>query len=71
MTNKEMQRYLIKEGVESMTAMETARLIEWLRAMGLSDSDACSCITFMATGTGLPGEKQASETLKGGVSHDE
>lgn len=40
-----------------MSAMETARLIEWFRAMGFSGSDACSCITFMATGTGLP-EKQ-------------
>ena len=37
-----------------MTAMETARLIEWLRAMGLTDSDACSCIIYIATGTGLP-----------------
>ena len=39
-----------------MTAEETAHLIAWFRAMGLSDSDACSCILFMATGTGLPEE---------------
>ena len=34
--------------------METARLIQWITAMGLTEKDACACITFMATGTGLP-----------------
>ena len=33
----------------SMTATETARLIDWLKANGHSDEDAVKCIKFIAT----------------------
>ena len=35
---------------ESMTAKETARLIDWLKANGHSDAEAIECIKFIATG---------------------
>lgn len=34
----------------SMTANETARLIDWLKANGHSDEDAVKCIKYIATG---------------------
>ena len=35
---------------QSMTAIEAARLIDWLKAKGMSDSDATECIKYVATG---------------------
>lgn len=35
---------------QSMTATETARLIDWLLANGHSEKDATDCIKYIATG---------------------
>ena len=35
---------------QSMTATETARLIDWLIANGHSEKDATECIKYIATG---------------------
>ena len=35
---------------QSMTAIETARLIDWLIANGHSEKDAAECIKYIATG---------------------
>lgn len=35
---------------QSMTATETARLIDWLLANGHSEKDATECIKYIATG---------------------
>lgn len=35
---------------QSMTATETARLIDWLIANGHSEKDATDCIKYIATG---------------------
>ena len=43
-----------KEAEEMMNVQEVARLIEWLRAMGMSESDINDCVTYIATGVGLP-----------------
>lgn len=43
-----------KEATEMMNVEEVARAIEWFKAMGLSDSDACNFLTYIATGVGLP-----------------
>ena len=46
----------------SMTAKETARLIDWLKSNGHSDEDAIQCIKYIATGIQQnpqdPGKKQ-------------
>lgn len=34
----------------SMTALEASRLIDWLKANGMTDSDATACIQYIATG---------------------
>lgn len=34
--------------MESMSAKETARLIEWLRAQGFTAEQACECIKYIA-----------------------
>ncbi len=34
----------------SLTATEAARLIDWLKAHGMSDADATECIKYIATG---------------------
>ena len=34
----------------SMTAKETARLIDWLISKGLTEKDATDCIKYIATG---------------------
>lgn len=36
---------------QSMTAVEAARLIDWLKANGHSAEDAADCIKYIATGT--------------------
>lgn len=43
-----------KEDADMMNVQEVARLIEWLRAMGMSESDINDCVTYIATGVGLP-----------------
>ena len=46
----------------SMTATETARLIDWLKANGHTDEDAIKCIKFIATGIQQePGPQDPSE----------
>ena len=40
-----------RKGMEqSMTAVEAARLIDWLKANGHSAEDAADCIKYIATG---------------------
>ena len=36
---------------QSMTAVEAARMIDWLKANGHSAEDAADCIKYIATGT--------------------
>ena len=36
------------EGEASMTAKETARLIDWIKARGMTDADATDCIKYIA-----------------------
>ncbi len=43
-----------EEVSEMMNVEEVARAIEWFKAMGLSDADACNFLTYIATGVGLP-----------------
>lgn len=43
-----------REDADMMNVQEVARLIEWLRAMGMSESDINDCVTYIATGVGLP-----------------
>ena len=35
---------------QSMTAIEAARLIDWLKAKGMTDADAIDAIRYIATG---------------------
>lgn len=53
-----------KEEPEMMNVQEVERAIEWVKAMGLTESDACDLIRYIATGVGLPikepSEKEAS-----------
>ena len=37
-----------------MTTQEVARLIDWLKSKGLSDSEAVACIKYVATGIQPP-----------------
>ena len=43
-----------KEDIEMMNVQEVARLIEWLRSVGMSDTDINDGLTYIATGVGLP-----------------
>jgi len=43
-----------KEAEEMMNVQEVARLIEYLRAKGLSEKEINDCMTYIATGVGLP-----------------
>ena len=45
-----------------MTTQEVARLIDWLKSKGLSDSDAAACIQYVATGSQPPENTKTSET---------
>lgn len=49
-----------EEMEEMMNVQEAARAIEWVKAMGLTETDACSLLTYIATGVGLP-TKEPSE----------
>ncbi len=43
-----------KEATEMMNVQEAARMAEWLRAMGMSDTEIIDCMNYIATGVGLP-----------------
>ncbi len=43
---------------QSMTATETARLIDWLIANGHSEKEATECIKYIATGIQHPQQNQ-------------
>lgn len=43
-----------KEDQCMMNVEEVARAIEYLRAVGLTDKQACDFLTYVATGVGLP-----------------
>ncbi len=46
---------IIEEEVsEMMNVQEVARLIEWLRATGVPEDEINNCVTYIATGVGLP-----------------
>ena len=38
----------VSERTETMTIYEVARVIEWIRAKGMSDKDACDLIRYIA-----------------------
>lgn len=46
-----------EEAIETMTIQEVARLIDWCRAKGLSDTAICDCLKHIATGSDLPVQK--------------
>ncbi len=48
-----------EEFEETMTIQEVARLIDWCRAKGLSDTAICDCLKHIATGSDLPTRKTA------------
>lgn len=50
-----------KEGAEMMNVQEVARLIEWLRASGMSETEINDCVTYIATGIGLPTKEPVEE----------
>ncbi len=50
-----------KEGAEMMNVQEVARLIEWLRASGMSETEINDCVTYIATGVGLPTKEPVEE----------
>lgn len=50
-----------KEAREMMNVEEVARMIEWLRAIGMSDTDINNCLTYIATGVGLPSKESTKE----------
>lgn len=43
---------------QSMTAVEAARLIDWLKANGHSAEEATECIKYIATGIQQPQQNQ-------------
>lgn len=43
-----------EEATEMMNVQEVARMTEWLRAMGMSDTKIINCMNYIATGVGLP-----------------
>lgn len=50
-----------KEDAEMMNVKEAALAIDWLRAKGLSDTDICNFLTYIATGVGLPTKESDKE----------
>lgn len=55
-----------KEKTEMMNVQEVARMTEWLRAKGMSDTEILNCMNYIATGVGLltniePSEVKESE----------
>lgn len=45
---------LEREDVEMMNITEVARAIEWFKAKGMSEAEACNFLTYVGTGVGLP-----------------
>lgn len=43
-----------EEATEMMNVQEAARMAEWLRAKGMSDTEIIDCMNYIATGVGLP-----------------
>ena len=39
---------------EAIPCIDYARMIEYLRAVGLSDTQICDCFIYIASGVGLP-----------------
>ena len=50
-----------EEATEEMTITEVTRLNDWLKAMGVSDSDILNCQKYIATGVGLPTKESTEE----------
>ena len=51
-----------KEKTEMMNVQErVARMTEWLRAKGMSDTEILNCMNYIATGVGLPTNIEPSE----------
>lgn len=48
-----------EDTTEMMNLQEVARMIEWLRATGMSDTKIIDCINYIATGVGLPTKEPA------------
>lgn len=51
---EQSSNYFEKENDEMLNSLEAARMIEYLRAIGLNDTQICDCVTYVATGVGLP-----------------
>ena len=47
-----------EEVIEMMNVQEVARMTEWLRVYGLTDTDINDCMIYIATGVGLPEKEQ-------------
>ena len=57
---KEQGSNLFEEKAEEMmNVQEVARLIEWLRSKGVSETDINDCVTYIATGVGLSAKEPA------------
>ena len=50
-----------KEDKGMMNVEEVARAIEWVKAMGLTEADACNLIQYIATGVGLPNQSKEAD----------
>lgn len=50
-----------KGKTEMMNVQEVARMTEWLRAKGMSDTEILNCMNYIATGVGLPTNIEPSE----------
>ena len=50
-----------KEDTEMMNVQEVARMFEYLRAKGLTDTEIAGCMTYIATGVGLPAKETNEE----------
>lgn len=51
-----------KEKTEMMNVQErVARMTEWLRAKGMSNTEILNCMNYIATGVGLPTNIEPSE----------
>lgn len=49
------------EDAEMMNVQEVARLIEWLRTSGMDEAEINDCVTYIATGVGLPTKEPVEE----------
>lgn len=53
-----------EEVAEMMNVQEVARMTEWLRAKGMSDTEILNCMNYIATGVGLPTNNEPTEVEK-------